>query len=129
MSRKLAPSFPSSEPRHLDPQLNAISHPGPTHGLRGGGKGRAAPPPPWFPPLDPPFRGAPTRTRNPQGGTPIPATPGNECLAALGAVVALGEDRATHGSGSPFGSRPLQIHPSIPVRPLKGAPNYSSVSP
>ena len=24
-------------------------------------KGRAAPPPPWFPPLDPPFRGAPTK--------------------------------------------------------------------
>jgi hypothetical protein len=36
------------------------------------GKGRAAPPPPWFPPLDPPFRGAPTSLRNPQGGKPIP---------------------------------------------------------
>jgi len=39
----------------------SLSHPPPAHGSGRGGKGRAAPPPPWFPPLDPPFRGAPTR--------------------------------------------------------------------
>ena len=47
--------------------LKVISHPRPPLWM-GWGKGRAAPPPPWFPPLDPPFRGAPSKQRNPQGG-------------------------------------------------------------
>jgi len=34
------------------------------------GKGRAAPPPPWFPPLDSSFRGAPSRKGIPKGGNP-----------------------------------------------------------
>ena len=47
------------------------AHPGRGKAL---GTGRAACPPPWFPPLEPPFRGAP-RARNPQGGKPIPQPP------------------------------------------------------
>ena len=76
-----------------------------------------------FPPWNPPSEAPPPIKRNPQGGTPIPATPGNGCLAALGADVALGEDRATHGSGSPFGSRPLQSTPPVfPSAPSRGLP-------
>jgi hypothetical protein len=38
-----------------------------------GGKGSAATPPPWFPPLESPFRGAPS-ARNDQRGKPIPTS-------------------------------------------------------
>jgi hypothetical protein len=99
--------------------------PRPARGLRGGGKGRAAPPPPWFPPLEPLFRGAPSSKRNPQGGTPIRHARLISASLSLGAVVVLGEDRATHGPRvAPTGSRPLQIPPLRPSHPspLEGTP-------
>ena len=66
------------------------------HGGSRDGEGRAAPPPPWFPPLDPLFRGAPW-TRYPQGGETHPGTPGHPCRASRGAGVPLGGAARPHG--------------------------------
>jgi hypothetical protein len=98
------------------------------------GKGRAAPPPPWFPPLDPPFRGAPTRKGIPRGGNPSPHALIGRRATRAGRVGPLGEDRAPHGprgararhgsTGVGLGSRPLQIGSSCGSHPppSRGAP-------
>ncbi len=44
----------------------------------------ASPPPPWFPPLESPLRGAPTSTRYPQRGAPIQPQPRIGKAGALG---------------------------------------------
>ncbi len=55
--------------------LKVISHPRPPLWM-GWGKGRAAPPPPWFPPLDPPLPRRPLQNKGiPRGGHPSFPTP------------------------------------------------------
>lgn len=67
-------------------------------------KGSAATPPPWFPPLESPFRGAPS-ARNGQRGKPIPTSAGKAIWCPPSWT--LGAWRKPL-RGLPFGSQPLQ---------------------
>jgi hypothetical protein len=99
---------------------------------RPGGEGDAKdmprPPPPWFPPLDSPFRGAPSQLRNPQRGKPIPLPAAIEWKA--GSATSWGGGRAGHGPrpalrGMSFALIPLTTDPSAPPG---GSPKYRVVA-
>ena len=97
----------------------------------GWGKGRAAPPPPWFPPLDPPFRGAPSKKRNPQGGGTHPPHAGSIAahFVRLRRGAPWGRVARPTDPGAPFGSRPLQCPPrNLPSAPLRGLPLLKKVA-
>jgi len=100
--------------------LNAISHPGPTHGLRVG-KGRAAPPRLGFP-LGTPFRGAPSTKGIPKGGHP--SRPRRLFFASLRSRGrGLGGGSRDHGPpGRPSGHALCRSTPSASRPALKGFP-------
>jgi len=105
-----------------DAVLGSITHPRPPT-LTGWAKGVPRLPRLGFPPWNPTSEAPPPTKGIPKGGHPSRPRPVMNASLRSGAVVALGEDRATHGSGSPFGARPLQIHAAgVPVAPSRGLP-------
>ena len=94
--------FPGARPR--DGTAKARAWKRETSGKGRVSKGRAAIPPPWFPPLESSFRGAPI-TRYPQRGKPILLHREIE----MPVEPLLGEWRAPRSPGHPGGARPLQL--------------------
>ena len=103
--------------------LNVISHPRPPFGW-GGAKGVPRLPRLGFPPWTPPFRGAPSRTRNPQGGKPILP---HANLVAHFVRLAWGPfgggSRAPRTPGRPSGHALCSVHlGNCPSAPSRGLP-------
>jgi hypothetical protein len=92
--------------------LIEIPRPAQAHARRD--KDRAAPPPPWFPPLETPFRGAPAKIRNPQRGQPILLRREDHHMRRS---LFWGRIALPTAPGQPFGSRPLQTPAAEPSHP------------
>lgn len=108
----------------------SISHPGPPEAYGLEAKEVPRLPRLGFPPWNPSSEAPPPLKESPRGDT-HPPRPVISASLSLGAVVVLGEDRATHGPRvAPTGSRPLQIPPLRPSHPSprRGLPLLEEVA-